>query len=399
MQKVVGLLVVGGIVVGLLAAAVTLLILPRLPIRPDSPIYQVLGIRKPQIIGFLPYWLLGKAQDSYPREVTTLTYFGLALNPDGTIQKMANPKEEEPGWTALRGDRWKTKMDSAKKLGQKLSLLVQMSGESNIQTLISSPVENGRMIVTQVAPIMKQYGFTDLNLDIESFAEASPSARTQFTQLVQTVTDGIHTQKLGTVTIELSPSAIVKPFMYGPIALGEIVDTIVLMAYDYHYTGSYIAGAVAPLSGAGTVTEFDVTTGVNEALKEIPRNKLVLGIPMYGYTWETLDPKLGAPVVPGSGYATSYKTFAVTLQNCPNCVVMRDPVTAEPAVSYPSSDAGITKQVFYEDKTAIVAKVELAKTTRMSGVAMWALGYEDGDIMLPISEYAQFFWWEPALTK
>lgn len=387
-----------GLALGVVVGVASLYSMSKLPFRPEFGGYRLMGIHKPEIVGFLPYWLLGKTDASYP-QLTTLTYFGLQLNTDGTIKKLANPKEEEPGWTALWGAKWQAKAASTRKAGQRLSLLVQMSGEGSIQNLIASPVEHGQTIVSEVGPLMRQGGFTDLNLDIESFVEASPAARTQFTQLVQTVADGVHAQKLGTLTLDLSPSAIVKPFLYDPVELGKIVDTVVLMTYDYHYAGSYLAGAVAPLNGAGTEAEFDVATGIKEAMKAIPKEKLVMGIPLYGYTWETLTPRPKSPVVPGSGYAVSYRTILDLPQDCAGCQTGVDQRAQEPFLLYPSTDAGITKQVFYEDAAAIRQKLQLAKESRLAGVALWALGYESGALLDPVSEYGQFFWWEPALIK
>ena len=387
-----------GLALGVVVGVASLYSMSKLPFRPEFGGYRLMGIHKPEIVGFLPYWLLGKTDTSYP-QLTTLTYFGLQLNTDGTIKKLANPKEEEPGWTALRGEVWETKAAAAKKLGQKLSLLVQMSGESKIQSLIADPVQNGQNLAAAVAPLMQQNGFTDLNIDIESFSEATPAARAQFTTLVETVAKQIHEQKLGTVTIDMSPSAIVKLFMYDPAAIAQAVDTVILMTYDYHYAGSYVTGAVAPVAGAGIESEFDVATGVAEALKVIPKEKLVLGIPLYGYTWETLTPNPKSPVVPGSGFATSYRTVAELLKDCPDCQTGVDARAEEPYLTHPSTDMGITKQVFYVDRASTARKVAIAKEKHLAGVAMWALGYEADDLLAPISEYGQFFWWEPALLK
>jgi spore germination protein YaaH len=71
--------------------------------------------------------------------------------------------------------------------------------------------------------------------------------------------------------------------------MSKIADNIVLMAYDYHSTSSFVTGPVAPLSGAGIMSEYDVTAAVEKTLDLIPPQKLVLGIPLYGYEWETLD--------------------------------------------------------------------------------------------------------------
>ncbi len=59
------------------------------------------GIQHREVIGFLPYWLIDKADKDYSPYITTLTYFGLTVGPDGAIQKYIKPGEKEPGWYAL----------------------------------------------------------------------------------------------------------------------------------------------------------------------------------------------------------------------------------------------------------------------------------------------------------
>lgn len=391
------LVVIFGLVIGVLIGYGFLVTAPILPLPNKVETFRQLGIHQTEVVGFLPYWLQSKAKDSYDSEVTTLAYFALILNPDGTIQEQVNAREQEPGWTTLHKEAVSKRLASAKDNGQKLSLVVQMSGEKSIAKLISDPEVNGKRIVAEVEPIFAQYGFSDLNVDIESFAEASPAARAQFTQLVQTISNEVDALKLGTVSLDMSPSAVVKPFIYDAVELGRIVDKVVLMAYDYHYTGSYIAGAVAPLDGIGGVAEFDVRAGLAEAMKTIPRKKIILGIPLYGYMWETLDDRAGAPTIPGSGMSMSSKIVSDLLKTCTNCGQGTEALAAEPWITYPAPDQGVTKQIFYSDERAVQGKVELAKNTQIAGVALWALGYEDETILNPIAKYKKYMWREPVL--
>src|SRR5512141_1507756 len=97
---------IAGIMVGILAGIIFFASVGNLPIQFDNPALTVLDVHKPQIVGFLPYWLLGKADKNYTPYITTLTYFGLALSGDGSVMKLTNPQEEEPGWTSLKGDSY-----------------------------------------------------------------------------------------------------------------------------------------------------------------------------------------------------------------------------------------------------------------------------------------------------
>jgi len=59
-------------------------------------------------------------------------------------------------------------------------------------------------------------------------------------------------------------------------AMGELCDYVCIMVYDYHYSGS-AAGPVGPLGWLEQVVGY--------ALSSMPREKIVIGIPFYGYDW------------------------------------------------------------------------------------------------------------------
>src|SRR4051812_24854199 len=77
-----------------------------------------------QVIGFLPFWLLSKAQTDYSSYINTLTYFGLTVDSDGSVLKETAPGESEPGWYTLKSGKADPYLKSARDNGVKLSLLI-----------------------------------------------------------------------------------------------------------------------------------------------------------------------------------------------------------------------------------------------------------------------------------
>lgn len=357
----------------------------KLLLRFDNPVLTTFDVHKPQVVGFLPYWLLSKADKKYEQYITTLTFFGLALNSDGGIQKLVNPQEQEPGWTALNGDTYSARLADAKKNNLKNSLLVISGDDSIISAILQDPQTNAKNLMNDVAPIMKEKGFTDLNLDIESFMTASPSGQEKFTEFVQTVKDQLVQQNLGTLTLDLIPIALVTPKLYDAKALGAIADAVVLMTYDYHYTGSFTAGAIAPVGGAGTTLEYDVEAAVKEALKVMPKEKILLGVPLYGYEWETISSATESATIPGGSSTASTRRVAEILTGCTNCTRGIDPVSREPYVMYPENN--YFNQIYYEDESSMQEKVALARKYELGGIAVWALGYEDSTMLTPLGDY------------
>ena len=359
------------------------------PVRFDHSVLRAFGVAKPQIIGFLPYWLLDKADADYSPYLTTLTYFGLAVDVDGKPIYLTNPREEEPGWTTLKGDRFTARREEARRQNLKTSLLVHSADENKIAELIKNPETAAHALVSEVVPIMQSRGFTDLNLDIESFLQASDSARANYTLFARTVAEDVRKNKLGTVTIEIPPIALLGTFLLDPVEIGKIADHVVLMTYDYHYSGSFLTGPVAPLGGVGDVREFDVETAVAEAVRVIPKEKILLGIPLYGYQWETLRETPWAATIPGGASTASLRRVEELLKDCPTCTTAMDPTARAPFTVFETDE--YFNHIYYENEASMQEKIDLAKKYKLGGVALWALGYEDAPTLAPLAAYKRSF--------
>lgn len=383
-------LICGGGLAGFLAGLLAfLLVAPQLSLPRQAPLLHILGVKKPIVFGFLPYWLLNKEDNAHLSSLSMISYYGLAIGTDGHIVKRISPQEPEIGYAKLSSPELQEKLKDAKNKNLILSLVVISQNEASISALLADPQTNAQNLVADVSPIMKQYGFSDLNLDIESFREASDSARVSFTQFLKTVRSEVDRQKLGTMSIDISPSGIVKPYIYQPAEIAQLMDTVVLMAYDYNYRGSYITGPVSPIGGANQVRNFDVVTSLNEALKAIPASKLILGIPLYGYQWETISDQPSQPIVPSSGATATQIRVSDLLKSCSQCQRTFDPVANAPYVVMPGTIDGIFQQIFYEDQESLAKKVELAQKYRLGGIGLWALGYERAEMLKPLQSYKQ----------
>lgn len=341
--------------------------------------------QKPTVMGFLPYWLITKDERDYAPYINTLSYFGLTVDGDGTILKQTKPTESEPGWYAMQNGKESSILNTAKKNNLSLSLVAFSGDQEKINRLIDDPIVHAKNLVNDIFPFLNRYGFTDLNLDIENVSLASESARQNFTLLVKTVHDQlqIHTSSV-TMSIDVSPTALIQPYLIDVAAISPYVDKIIFMTYDFHYQGSSVTGAVSPVNGAGVSAEFDVETSIKEALKILTPEKIVLGVPLYGYEWETLLDHPHAAVIPGSGIVASNKRVEELLARCASCSAQFDPISKESYLIYKDQDTNTFHQFFYPDKQAIQEKINLIKKYNLGGIALWALGYEGNTILEPL---------------
>lgn len=377
------LVVFGGVLLGFLLGY--LVVLSFFP--PKNKVSLEALFLKKQVIGFLPFWLISQAKSDYTKYITTLTYFGLTLDTDGTILKLANPQEEEPGWRALKTGKLDSFFKDAKKNNITLSLLVFSANEASISAMLKNPTQSARNLVDEVTPIMKKYGFSDLNLDIESIKEASAEARLNFTEFVKTVKQEMDTKKAGTLTVEISPTDLIKKDLIDPESIAPFSDFIVVMGYDYHFIGSYVTGPVAPLSGVGEEAEYDIETAIQKALVVIPAKKIILGVPLYGYAWETIINTPRAATIPSSGLTASSLRMQKFLMSCATCSAQIDEKAKESYVIYKDQETGTYHQAFFPDKNAMRVKKAFVRNNYLGGLALWALGYEDKSILEPLSTY------------
>lgn len=353
---------------------------------------ESISIKHPYTIGFAPYWLFSKLSPDYYKHINTLTYFGLTIDSDGSIKKYDNPQELEPGWNYLNNDNFKLQLNTVKKNGVKLSLLVHQADEDIISQIIANPVINAQKLMDDVKPVMEKFGFRDLNLDIESFREASPASQAAFLQFVGEVKNLINKNELGTVSIDISPSVFVKQFLVDPKNISLYVDHVIIMGYDYHYSGSYLAGPVSPLGGAPTIREYDLNSTILHALEKIPKEKLIIGLPLYGYEWETISPKPGAPAIPGGASTASIRRVSELLSNCNNCNIGYDQIAQSPYVIFNNSEQAYYHQIYYENQDSFRTKIDAVKKNQMSGIALWALGYEDPELLKIAGDYKNYIY-------
>jgi spore germination protein YaaH len=159
------------------------------------------------------------------------------------------------------------------------------------------------------------------------------------------------------------------------------------MAYDYHATDSFVTGPVAPLTGAGTISEYDVTAATEKALELVPAQKLILGIPLYGYEWESVGQAPRSAIIPNTGVAASNRRAEELLTSCSYCITKLDSAAEESYISYLDKNTGDYHTIFYPNENSTVKKINFTKNFHLGGVALWALGYEGKNILNPLINY------------
>jgi spore germination protein len=141
-------------------------------------------------------------------------------------------------------------------------------------------------------------------------------------------------------------------------AHGEIVDFVVLMTYEWGYSG----GPPMPVSPIGPVREV-----IEYALTEMPASKIMMGQNSYGYDW-TL------PYEPGGEYAKALSPqAAIKIAQQYNVPILYDYEDQAPYFDYVDNNKKSHK-VWFEDARSMQAKFNLVKELGLRGVSYWKLG-------------------------
>ncbi|MDY0409971.1 glycoside hydrolase family 18 protein [Paracerasibacillus soli] len=141
-------------------------------------------------------------------------------------------------------------------------------------------------------------------------------------------------------------------------AHGEIVDFVVLMTYEWGYSGGPPM-AVSPIDQVRRVVEY--------ATSVMPANKILLGQNLYGYDW-TL------PFVPGGQYARAISPQqAIRIAREHHVAIQFNTTSQAPFFQYTDAQ-GKQHEVWFEDARSIQAKFDLIKEFNLRGISYWKLG-------------------------
>ena len=136
---------------------------------------------------------------------------------------------------------------------------------------------------------------------------------------------------------------------YGGI--GSVVDYMFIMAYDFHHAGSE-PGPTAPLPAVQRTVEF--------AIRYVPRRKIILGMPLYGYDWIIpYSPDRVAPAISNQSAVETAMRFQAPIQYSTEF--------ESPFFRY-TDQTGLTREVWFEDVRSMGAKMLLIREYGLQGL-------------------------------
>ncbi|MCA0972390.1 glycoside hydrolase family 18 protein [Halobacillus litoralis] len=233
----------------------------------------------------------------------------------------------------------------------------EFSAELGRTILTDQNVQN--TLLDNIIATAKEVGFSDVHFDMEFLP---PELKENYNQFLRKAKQRLSQEGL-LMSTALAPktSAEQEGAWYEAHdykAHGEIVDFVVLMTYEWGYSG----GPPRAVSPIGPVTEV-----VDYALSVMPANKILLGQNLYGYDW-TL------PYEPGGKYAKAVSPQrAIQIARENNVSISYDTEEQAPYFTYTDPN-GSEHEVWFEDARSIQRKFDLIKDRGLLGISYWKLG-------------------------
>ncbi len=326
------------------------------------------------VLGFLPYWSITKF--TLQPELTQLAYFSLGISEDGSVQTKDASGNTEQGYLKMGSDQVLGSFNQEKQQGGQNILTFTQFDNTEIVNFLASPTAHQKFM-SSVDAALDAYPLDGINIDIEYTGDVTDQLRHNLVNLMTELRQHLNQRKVHPqISIDMYVNAPSKNDIWDVPAIQQQVDYVVVMAYDFHYTASSTAGPVAPLFGGKKLWDSDITQNLKDFLAEVPNQKILLGIPFYGYEWQTTSTDSQATTFPDTG-ATA------TLLRVQNLLNQKDQLgiheywnedALSPYLSFQKN--GQTHIIYYEDSRSISYKLDLVNQLNLGGIAIWSLGYE-----------------------
>jgi spore germination protein YaaH len=200
--------------------------------------------------------------------------------------------------------------------------------------------------------LVNNFGYDGVNIDFENL---NAGDRALFSGMMTNVYARLHPLgKLVTIAMPSKTSERYAGFSGGfdYAGIAPNVDLALLMAYDQHYSG----GPAGPIADVAWVNDV-----INYATTALPPQKILLGLPFYGYNWA---------IGQAGAHSMTYKDVVSTVLST-GAQIQMDQASQSPFFTYGG------RIVWFENSNSLRAKLNLVTNHGLAGWGGWRLGQED----------------------
>lgn len=279
------------------------------------------------------------------KAITSIATFSFQIDKQGNVTGAA-PKE------ALN--------QSAKSGIKTLALVHNWAGQGfsreTVHNVLTNP-QAAQNAINNITGTIVAYGYNGVNIDFENVAPADRDALTEFmAKLGSTLQEKnlLVTMSIPAKTEDNVHNSWSGAFDYAK--LGKAVDQLMIMTYDEHWFG----GSPGPVASVGWVENV-----IKYTVSQVPKEKVLMGIGVYGYVWDTATGKTTRAIPTAGALAKIIQTGAA---------IKWDNIAKVPYYYYWQD--GRKQVVWFESNESAAFKLNLVKDYGLGGIAVWRLGFE-----------------------
>lgn len=335
-----------------------------------------------EVVGYYAGWssYLGYAPSDVPAEqLTQINYAFAAI--DGTTGKLVldNPTQDKKNFQGLL---------ALKKRNPQLRIVLSVGGwdYSTYFSDVAATAKGRETFAQSCVDLITAHGLDGMDLDWEYPVSGGqpgvihrPKDKENFTLLLQAIRDALDRQERrdGKEYVLTIAGAAGSGYLNNiqPQAVAQIVDHVFLMTYDIHGPWDKYADFNAPLytpTDSSPQYRYSVDAAVSAWLKAgVPAEKLVLGMPLYGYIYQ------GVRSTNSGLYSTFSSAKSITYdqlkKNYLSSGTYRKLRHAVAQVPYLYGNGAF---ISYDDVISIAAKAQQALERGLGGIGFWELSQD-----------------------
>ena len=216
--------------------------------------------------------------------------------------------------------------------------------------------ETQSQLISAIMRELDSKGYYGLNLDMEYI---SPDDREKYNAFLERLANILHEEGYILITAVApkyrrdQPGLLYEAHDYA--VQGKLADFILVMTYEWGYTYSPPM-SVQPIEEVRKVLDYAVT--------EIPPEKILMGMPNYGYDWEL-------PYTRGTPASSIGLSGAINFAIDKGSEILFDENTQTPYFYY--TENGAKHVVWFDDARSIYAKLGLIKEYGLAGASWWTI--------------------------
>lgn len=324
-----------------------------------------------EVMGYLPYWELNDrtvGNLDYNR-LTTIAFFSVGWDSAGHLVTSA------PGYTALMSTRATTVINAAHAAGVRAIVSFTSFGSAKNAAFFgtSTAASTARStFIREAAALVVSRGLDGADLDVElisgTYFGAYASTAGRLTSRMR------QTNSIAYSTV--ATNANVSGARMASRALAAGVSRAFMMGYNYRTALASPVGSIDPRVRAGGGLSLSTSLDLY-ADEGAPLGRVLLGLPFYGRTWQTVDTRMRATRVSGTK-GVVFLIRNLSALRTQGTVLASDYDTVESSARLVRRVDGKIYQTYYDSTRSLAAKFALVYSRHLAGIGFWTLGYEGG---------------------